>query len=64
MPFEPTLEQQEILGHDPARYGVILAGPGTGRSAIAGKYVVSAARPYKALKEIVTGVRAGKARHL
>lgn len=33
MPFEPTDEQEEILGHDPARHGVILAGPGTGKSA-------------------------------
>ena len=33
MPFEPTPEQQEILGHDPQQHGVILAGPGTGKSA-------------------------------
>jgi superfamily I DNA/RNA helicase len=31
--FEPTEEQQRVLEHDPSRHGVILAGPGTGKSA-------------------------------
>jgi DNA helicase-2/ATP-dependent DNA helicase PcrA len=33
MPFIPTDEQQAILEHDPRRNGVVLAGPGTGKSA-------------------------------
>lgn len=32
MPFDPTLEQQAILGHDPRRHARVLAGPGTGKS--------------------------------
>jgi superfamily I DNA/RNA helicase len=31
--YQPTPEQQTILGHDPARHGRVLAGPGTGKSA-------------------------------
>jgi DNA helicase II / ATP-dependent DNA helicase PcrA len=33
MPFTPTPEQEEILGHDPSRHARVLAGPGTGKSA-------------------------------
>jgi DNA helicase-2/ATP-dependent DNA helicase PcrA len=33
LPFEPTDEQELILGHDPVHHGVVLAGPGTGKSA-------------------------------
>jgi superfamily I DNA/RNA helicase len=31
--FEPTPEQRQVLEHEPNRHGVILAGPGTGKSA-------------------------------
>jgi DNA helicase II / ATP-dependent DNA helicase PcrA len=31
--FQPTEEQQAILGHDPKRHARVLAGPGTGKSA-------------------------------
>jgi DNA helicase II / ATP-dependent DNA helicase PcrA len=31
--YEPTPQQQQIIGHDPARHGRVLAGPGTGKSA-------------------------------
>lgn len=31
--FEPTLEQQRILDHQPGRHARVLAGPGTGKSA-------------------------------
>src|SRR4051794_32485114 len=33
MAFDPTPEQQRILGHEPERHGRVLAGPGTGKSA-------------------------------
>lgn len=33
MPFNPTSEQQGILGHDPSNHARVLAGPGTGKSA-------------------------------
>jgi DNA helicase II / ATP-dependent DNA helicase PcrA len=32
MPFEPTLEQQMVLSHNPAQHARVLAGPGTGKS--------------------------------
>lgn len=31
--YQPTTEQQAILGHDPCRHARVLAGPGTGKSA-------------------------------
>jgi len=39
MPFEPTPEQDQILDHDSRRHGVILAGPGTGKSATVVAYI-------------------------
>ena len=33
LPFEPTDQQRELLNHDLGRHGVVLAGPGTGKSA-------------------------------
>ncbi len=33
MSYTPTTEQAAILGHDPRRHAVVLAGPGTGKSA-------------------------------
>src|ERR1700676_2617231 len=33
MPFNPTPEQQAILGHAHNKHGRVLAGPGTGKSA-------------------------------
>src|SRR5690242_635368 len=39
MPFEPTPEQAELLSHDPDEHGVVLAGPGTGKSATMVAYI-------------------------
>lgn len=38
-PFRPTREQERILAHDRQRHGVILAGPGTGKSATVVAYI-------------------------
>lgn len=39
MAFEPTPEQKNLLEHDPDADGVLLAGPGTGKSATVVAYV-------------------------
>lgn len=39
MPFQPTPEQEQLLGHDPHTHGVLLAGPGTGKSATVVAYI-------------------------
>lgn len=39
MPFEPTREQRRLLRHDHNRHGVLLAGPGTGKSATMVAYI-------------------------
>jgi superfamily I DNA/RNA helicase len=39
MPFDPTPEQSRLLGHDPHAHGVLLAGPGTGKSAVMVAYI-------------------------
>jgi DNA helicase-2/ATP-dependent DNA helicase PcrA len=39
MPFDPTEEQRLLLTHDPNTHGVLLAGPGTGKSATMVAYI-------------------------
>ncbi len=39
MPFDPTPEQSRLLAHDPLAHGVLLAGPGTGKSAVMVAYI-------------------------
>src|SRR5438132_1642628 len=39
MSFDPTPEQRRLLAHDPHTHGVLLAGPGTGKSAAMVAYV-------------------------
>src|SRR6266446_10507578 len=39
MPFDPTEEQRRLLTHDPGSHGVLLAGPGTGKSATMVAYI-------------------------
>ena len=38
-PFRPTTQQADILRHERNRHGVILAGPGTGKSATVVAYI-------------------------
>jgi len=39
MPFDPTPEQRRLLTHDPHAHGVLIAGPGTGKSAVVVAYL-------------------------
>jgi DNA helicase-2/ATP-dependent DNA helicase PcrA len=39
MPFDPTEEQRRLLTHNPHAHGVLLAGPGTGKSATMVAYI-------------------------
>lgn len=43
-PFEPTPQQAAILRHERTQHGVILAGPGTGKSATVVAYIEQLAR--------------------
>ncbi len=43
-PFQPTPQQAAILRHDRNRHGVILAGPGTGKSATVVAYIEQLSR--------------------
>jgi len=58
MPWNPTAEQQQVIGHDATRHARLLAGPGTGKSATVIRMMLRISEETDAKGKLLTFTRA------